>query len=150
MTETIATRAAAHLRQPVRAVIAVILLATALTIVQQTPAEAGATNCDIGSGKVCLYKNSSYSTGGIYRYGGSDPDYGNGFWLPDTQYLHCWVNCDLNDSVSSIKNRGNFMNTKHYKDKDYEGDFWYIGRNKEFDFWGNSLNNELSSHKWVW
>ncbi len=119
-----------------------------MTAVLQTPAQAGATNCDTGSGHVCLYKNSGYSTGGIARYSGNDRDYSNGI-LRDNTYSNCYWNCSIQDSISSIKNRGNYSNTRHYKDEEYSGSSKYIARGTDFDFAGHSLNNELSSHQWV-
>ena len=107
------------------------------------PAEAGATNCDWNSGKVCLYKNSSYATGGIIRYSGSDKSY------VDNVFSHCWVWCFVNDNVSSIKNRGNFMDTRHYLHIDWGGDWILVEKGDEIDLWGHWANDELSSHKWV-
>lgn len=97
---------------------------------------------------MCLYKNSGYSTGGIARYSGSDRDYSNGF-LPDNRYGSCWWNCSIQDSISSIKNRGNYSNTRHYKHEEYSGSSKYVARGTDFDFDGHFLNDRLSSDKWV-
>lgn len=121
--------------------IAAVLL-SALAFAQ--PASAGATDCAWGSGKVCLYKNSSYATGGIERYAGSDRYYSTS----DT-FDHCWYSCRINDAVSSIKNRGNRMSTMHYEHSRYRGDRLFILRNAQIDLWGHWANNELSSHRWV-
>ncbi len=55
--------------------IAAMVVLVGVLFLANAPAEAGATNCDWGSGQVCLYKNSSYATGGIIRYTGSDSNY---------------------------------------------------------------------------
>ena len=106
-------------------------------------ASAGATNCDYGPGYVCLYKNSNYATGGIARYTGNDSNYSN------NTFDYCYWNCGLNDSVSSIKNRGNSMNTRHYKHSVTTVPYFTLYRTNEIDLYGHSLNNELSRHKWV-
>lgn len=126
--------------------LAVMLAAVLVSgVVFAAPASAGATNCDWGSGQVCLYKNSSYATGGIERRTGSDRHYS----IFD-KFDHCWWYCLINDSISSIKNRGNSMNTAHYKHKDYGGYEFRLYRNTQKDLWGDPANDELSSHQWVW
>lgn len=131
---------------------AMAMLAAVLvsSVVFAAPASAGATNCDSGSGDVCLYKNSSYATGGIKRYSGSEYDYSR--YAPNGYKLHfnyCYLNCNLNDSVSSVKNRGNSYNTAHYKNWNYDGYKFRLWRGNNKDLYGHSANNELSSHKWV-
>ena len=121
---------------------AAVLLFTVVS--GSAPADAGATNCDYGSGLVCLYKNSSYATGGKAEYSGYDSNYsGNTFdW--------CYLNCDLNDAISSIKNRGNYYNTRHYVNASYGGNYFTLSRGNSIDLYGSStFNDELSSHKWV-
>lgn len=55
----------------------------------------------------------------------------------------------MNDNVSSIKNRGNYSNTRHYKDINYAGNYFTLARGNQIDLYGLSFNDALSSHKWV-
>lgn len=124
---------------------AILVLALMLftVVAGSAPANAGATDCAIGSGYVCLYKNSSFATGGKADYSGGDSNYsGNTFdW--------CYLNCDLNDAASSIRNRGNSYDTRHYTNSGYTGSFFTLARGYSYDLYGLSYNDELSSHKWV-
>jgi len=99
---------------------------------------------------VLPYKNSSYATGGIRRFSGSESNYGRYVYGAPLKFGYCWVNCKLNDSVSSIKNRGNHMNTAHYRHKNYVGYEFRLKRGYQIDLYGLPSNNALSSHKWVW
>lgn len=120
---------------------AVLMLMT--TIVAIAPANAGATDCPIGSGYVCLYKNSSFATGGKAEYSGNDSNYSN------NTFDWCYLNCGLNDAISSIRNRGNSYDTRHYVDSGYTGSFLTVARGYSWDLYGLSWNDELSSHKWI-
>lgn len=57
-------------------------------VIDVAPAFAGATDCYTGSGDVCLYKNSSYATGGIRHEDGNWPDY------RPFSFDYCTLNCE--------------------------------------------------------
>ncbi len=121
----------------------VVALALFAALVGSAPANAGATDCPTGSGLVCLYKNSSYATGGKAEYSGAVSNYSG------KNFDWCYLNCDLNDATSSIRNRGNSYNTRHYTSLGYTGNWFTLLRGSQVDLYGNLHNDELSSHKWV-
>lgn len=106
-------------------------------------APASAHPCTGTTGYVCLYKNSSYASGGVSYFTGGISDYGS------TNYTaHCSFNCKLNDSISSIQNRGSSWNTRHYEHAAWSGSSLNVLNGGQLDLYGIGLNDDLSSHKW--
>jgi hypothetical protein len=95
------------------------------------------------SGAVCLWKHSDFSGTCWYIDYGHEIDYSvktYGSWCNESDN-------DLNDSVSSIINNGNSMNTRHYTGANYTGYYKTLPRGQYWSLvW---RNDQLSSHRWV-
>jgi len=90
-----------------------------------------------------MYKNASWTTGGIAEYGGNDPDYSN------NTFERCYLACSLNDKTSSIRNNGNSCDSYHYEDAGPDGAMVFIalGGSKTWVS-GQYWNDRMSSHQW--
>ncbi len=102
-----------------------------------------------GSGHVCLYLHAG-NQGCAAHYGYNDPNYRNNSY--DFNPYHPSWNCDLiglNDSISSITNRGNYCDTFHYRHSGYNGFERIVLRGAQVsDLAGSDHNDALSSHRW--
>lgn len=87
-----------------------------------------------------MYKDINYNNG-IAPYGGNDANYTNNFFEQTPQLV------GLNDNTSSIVNRGQNCNTNHYKNINYGGTT--ISTLRGWNYPTITLNDQLSSHKWI-
>ena len=110
-----------------------------------TPASAADYGC--GAGEVCLFSDASYETTGCKSdWVGNNNDYRA--WGYEYTSSACYYKA-LNNSVSSIKNRGNSYSTRHYKDAFWAGDYRTLARGASWSTLVTGLKDALSSHQWI-
>lgn len=120
------------------------LLATMLVATSATPATAGSASGLSGcnSGQLCVWKNSSFASGGHRE----DPGANNYNYYPDQWAYGCSTNCGMNDNASSIANKTTDKHVNFYKDSGYITWETHLGPQDDQDLYGLHYNNELSSH----
>lgn len=91
------------------------------------------------SGDICLYSGSNYTVP-LAATPSTDSRYGDDVY-PNTSTT-------LNDTVSSLDNKGNTHNTIHYFNKDFSGSSFCLKRGYIVGSLG-SHNNQYSSHLWT-
>ncbi|QXC59503.1 hypothetical protein KSP35_13995 [Aquihabitans sp. G128] len=107
-----------------------------------SPASALESRCI--STYVCLFQNGNYD-GYWARYSGNDDTYTN------NSFDSCaFINCGLNDSVSSIDNDGVTYGTRHYVN--YYGaspnSNFYIARGGYKASLTATYDDDLTAHRW--
>lgn len=129
-------------RRPLRSalvVVAALLMIMTQFVAVAAPAEASATSCD--GGNLCLFKNSSYATGGKFEM----DSYSDLYNYSGNNYSYCYWNCGLNDSVSSVRNYTNYQ-MDFYKHSGYVTWVDTVAGTISEDWQGRTWNNAVSSH----
>ncbi len=133
-----------RLKRMIRLGMVLALLSTVFVAMPMPAAVAGSATGLSGctSGRVCVWKNSSFASGGHRE----DPGAANWNYYPDQWAYGCSVNCGMNDNASSIANTTGSP-VKFYKRSGYVHLEITLAINTGADLYGLHYNNELSSHR---
>ncbi len=125
----------------IKALAAVAAAAFAVTggVVVGFAGPASASDGVCNSEEWCVWEHFD-GTGGIADFTGSHRNYQN------TGYINS--SSRLNDSVSSVRNRGTTHYIRAYKAAEWRGDYWNYPNNGVRYNVGQGFNDTFSSHQW--
>jgi hypothetical protein len=124
-----------------RKVVTFLVVAIAAVTV---PASAAYANWELcgSTGYHCVYKNNDGADGGVKSFSGNDSDYS------DNNYSRCYVNCWVNDSVSSMWNRESYT-VRSYVNSGYGGSAIDVSAGHARYSLCCGYNDALSSHRGI-
>lgn len=131
------------IRQSARKLAIVLGLVAVMVILPASPALANHWPlCSGSAGNFCVFKNTLGHDGGVKLFAGDDSNYsGNVF-------SRCYLNCDVNDATSSLRNRESYT-VRSYVNGSYGGAYFNTSSGQARTSLPSGFNDALSSHRRV-